>query len=66
MNDSPYKLAEETDRIIQGKLSEMGFFIEEVPVQMDLMKKIKLLNYLRAVRTSVELLEGELLKIPVK
>ena len=65
MNDSPYKLAEETERIVLGKLAEMGFSLEHVPIRMDLMTKLQLLNYLRAVRTSIELLESELLKIPV-
>ena len=65
MNDSPYKLAEQTDRTIQVKLAELGFHIDEAPVQMNLRKKVAVLNYLRTVRTSIELLEGELLKIPV-
>ncbi len=65
MNESPYKLAEETERIVLSKLSEMGFSIGHVPIRMDLMTKLQLLNYLRAVRTSIELLESELLKIPV-
>lgn len=65
MSDSPYKLAEETDLTIQVKLAKLGFYIDEMPMQMNLRKKVAVLNYLRTVRTSIELLEGELLKIPV-
>jgi hypothetical protein len=68
MNDSPYKLAEETERIIQIKLAEMGFSITDFSehIQWELTQKIKVLNYLRTVRTSIELLERELLKVPVQ
>jgi hypothetical protein len=60
MTDSPYTLAEETVNHITDQCDRVGKLNND---SSDL-ERVQVLNYLRTVRTTIELMEFEIMKVP--
>jgi hypothetical protein len=57
---SPYELAEET----VDHVTDQGRRIVKLNHDSSQQEKVQVLNYLRTVRTTIELMEHEIMKVP--
>ncbi|MBW8034119.1 MAG: hypothetical protein FVQ79_00175 [Planctomycetes bacterium] len=61
MNRS-YQYASAIERKIAGHLKSLGFNIRRPPADMTISRKVNLLNYLRTIRTTCEVVEEDIIK----
>lgn len=59
MNDSPYKLAEETVDHVTDQCNR----ISKINNDSSDLERVQVLNYLRTVRTTIELMEHEIMRL---